>query len=247
MHKIAFLTDIHANFPALRSVLNKIRELRPDEIILGGDCIGIGPYPFETLELVMNLPNTSFINGNHELVAIHGIDKIVGNFDSDQDGYLKHAEWCNSQLTTRMKEFLLKQPLMLLNEIEGVSCSFMHYALDLRHQDTVNPYKSDKIGDDAIESIFSEFTGSLIGFGHLHNSFYHTTESRTYINPGSLGCFDKPTARFAIIEFHQGKFAIKEYAVNYDDTELYKKFEERNVPDRNFIYKTFFGGRFTVK
>jgi hypothetical protein len=29
-----------------------------------------------------------------------------------------------------------------------------------------------------------------------------------------------------------------------DDAELYREFEKRQVPERNFIYQTFFGGRF---
>ncbi len=67
------------------------------------------------------------------------------------------------------------------------------------------------------------------------------------MNPGSLGCDKKSIARFVVIEFHRGKFTIIKHIVEYDDAELYKKFEERNVPDRKFIYKTFFGGRFKIK
>jgi predicted phosphodiesterase len=247
MHKIAFLTDIHANLPALNAVLEKIDELDINEIIIGGDCIGIGPYPKESLKLVMNIPNASFINGNHELVACYGINGVIEKFGPNQGGYLEHAKWCNSQLTIKMINFLQKQPLMINKEIEGVSCSFMHFAIDSHKLDTIYPYKQDRIENGKIDSLFSELPGSLIGFGHLHTPYLHTTELKTFHNPGSLGCFDRPIAHFAVYEFHQGKFKIKNYAINYDDTELYTKFEERKVPDRKFIYTAFFGGRFTEK
>ena len=77
MHKNAFLTDIHAYLPALKVAPEKIDEFRIDEIIIGGDCIGIGLFPRETLKLVMDIPNSSFINGNHELVAIHSVSKFI--------------------------------------------------------------------------------------------------------------------------------------------------------------------------
>jgi hypothetical protein len=33
-------------------------------------------------------------------------------------------------------------------------------------------------------------------------------------------------------------------AVPYDDEPLFRAFEERRVPERAFLYRAFFGGRF---
>ncbi len=247
MHKIALLTDIHANLPALEAALSKIQQIKVDEIVIGGDSIGIGPFPCETLIRIMKLSNISFINGNHELVAIHGISSLVEIIGPNDGGYLEHAKWCNSQLSHEMVEYLKMQPLFIIKDVEGMICNFMHYAIDPMRSKTVFPFKHEKIEDSDIEILYSEFPGDLIGFGHLHNSYYKSINNRVYLNPGSLGCNNGPTARFAIIEFHKGECTIQNNSIKYDDTELYKEFEERNVPDRKFIYKTFFGGRFTVK
>ena len=104
------MTDIHANLPALDATLKKLDKIEVDEIIVGGDSIGIGPYPAETLTRLIQLPNCSFINGNHELVAIHGISKFEYLIEPGDEGYVEHAKWCNSQLSPSLLNFLKKKP-----------------------------------------------------------------------------------------------------------------------------------------
>ena len=245
MHTIAFLSDIHANLPALEAVISNISEFEIDEIIVGGDCIGIGPYPAETLERIIKLPNVSFINGNHELVAIYGVSKYIELTSSEEQGYLEHAKWCNSQLSQHMLSYLKNQPLFLKKVIEGVNCIFIHYPLDKERENSVYPFKDTKLKEEDLKLVFSEFSEHLVGFGHLHTPYEINNNNQILLNPGSLGCNNHSVARFAIIQFHQEKIQFKIHTVNYDDTELFNTFEDRDVPDRKFIYKAFFGGRFT--
>lgn len=51
-------------------------------------------------------------------------------------------------------------------------------------------------------------------------------------------------AQYCVAEFHRGKYEVEHRRVEYDDALLYKAFEDRAVPEREFIYKVFFGGRF---
>jgi hypothetical protein len=47
-----------------------------------------------------------------------------------------------------------------------------------------------------------------------------------------------------VVEFHSGRYHIEKRGVLYDDIALYQAFEQRRVPERAFIYRAFFGGRF---
>jgi predicted phosphodiesterase len=49
---IAFLSDIHANLPALRSALAAAGERGAERIVVCGDIVGDGPFPAETVELL---------------------------------------------------------------------------------------------------------------------------------------------------------------------------------------------------
>ena len=52
--RIALLTDIHANLPALTAVLAAIQPRGCERIYHAGDLIGIGPYPAEGVDLAMS-------------------------------------------------------------------------------------------------------------------------------------------------------------------------------------------------
>jgi hypothetical protein len=64
------------------------------------------------------------------------------------------------------------------------------------------------------------------------------------VNPGSLGCAPKRVARYTLVEYAQGNYRLAHRAVSYDDSELLNAFERRKVPEREFIYRAFLGGRF---
>jgi hypothetical protein len=67
---VAALYDIHGNLPALERVIDEVRELGVEEIVIGGDVIP-GPMPRETLAYVraLDLP-IHFIHGNGELAVL---------------------------------------------------------------------------------------------------------------------------------------------------------------------------------
>ena len=64
--KIAVLTDVHGNLPALQAAMRAIRREDADAIFHTGDAIGIGPFPAECLELLLGTPGVHLICGNHD-------------------------------------------------------------------------------------------------------------------------------------------------------------------------------------
>ena len=64
--KIAILTDVHGNLPALQVALRAIRREGADAIFHTGDAIGIGPFPAECLELLLSTSGMNLICGNHD-------------------------------------------------------------------------------------------------------------------------------------------------------------------------------------
>ena len=64
--KLGVITDIHNNLTALRAVVEQLNQMECDKIICCGDIIGIGPYPEETVQYIMQIPNLIAVRGNHE-------------------------------------------------------------------------------------------------------------------------------------------------------------------------------------
>ena len=52
MRRVAVITDVHANLPALQAALARIDELGVDAIYCGGDLVGYGPHPNEVCALI---------------------------------------------------------------------------------------------------------------------------------------------------------------------------------------------------
>ena len=52
MERVAVVTDIHANLPALEAALERIEELEVDRVLCGGDLVGYGPHPNEVCALI---------------------------------------------------------------------------------------------------------------------------------------------------------------------------------------------------
>ncbi|QBD78985.1 hypothetical protein EPA93_24570 [Ktedonosporobacter rubrisoli] len=53
----------------------------------------------------------------------------------------------------------------------------------------------------------------------------------------------KALARYATLVFHNGYYSLEQHATSYDDHEIFQTFEQRQVPDRELLYRVFFGGR----
>lgn len=58
--RLAVITDLHGNLPALQAAFTAIERFGVDLLIHTGDAIGIGPYPRECLEILSVRPNTHY-------------------------------------------------------------------------------------------------------------------------------------------------------------------------------------------
>jgi predicted phosphodiesterase len=63
--RVAVITDIHANVPALQSTLAAVDALGVDALYCGGDLVGYGPHPNEVFTQI----------------EVREIPTIYGNYD----------------------------------------------------------------------------------------------------------------------------------------------------------------------
>ena len=76
--KIAFLSDIHGNLPALEIAIKDVGDV--DGYFVLGDVVNYGPWSNECVEILEDLQNCKKIRGNHEYFFITG--------QCDSDNYL---------------------------------------------------------------------------------------------------------------------------------------------------------------
>ncbi len=69
MTRLAVISDVHGNLPALEAVLADVRQFSVDQLVLAGDVINWGPFNREVMERVGNA-DWAVIRGNNELYLL---------------------------------------------------------------------------------------------------------------------------------------------------------------------------------
>lgn len=75
--KLLVVSDIHANWPALRAIAE-----HADVVVCLGDIVSYGPYPTECVAWVREHA-TYVVRGNHETALAYGIDPAATAFKQD--------------------------------------------------------------------------------------------------------------------------------------------------------------------
>ena len=236
--KIAVMTDVHGNLPALQAALEAIQRERCDAIHHTGDAIAIGPHPAECLDLLLSMPNIHMTMGNHEMWFVYGLPEPRPSWMSD--GEVEHQNWVHAQLTSSMGAAIAQWPYVIEREYEDVRMTFLHY----EPADSLSGFAPGILRPSSkeLDTTFAQRETDVVFYGHTHVAWDVNGRVR-YINPGSLGCHTEPLARFVVLEPANGNYTVEKRAVWYDDAPLFEAFERRQVPDRAFICQAFFGGR----
>ena len=111
MGKIAILTDIHANLPALKSVLRDVMTSDAERIVFLGDIVGYGASPVECLKIVRNLGGCC-VMGNHDW-EIRNVRQRRHTFrdpESRNNGYLAGLDHAAGCLDADQAEWLANLP-----------------------------------------------------------------------------------------------------------------------------------------
>lgn len=240
--KLALISDVHANFPALQAVVADIQQRGCHRIIHLGDAIAIGSQPAETLELLLSLPNAQFVMGNHDAYFAYGIPDPQPPYMND--GEVSHHQWTHQQIEASFGGFakaaMDEWPFLIQEEVEGVKIAFLHYALDETGRDFMTIERNPTVTVLAV--IFAQVTANLICYGHTH--WLGDLQGRKrYLNVPSLGCQPTAVAPYTILRVENGAVQVEQVQVKYDDSEFLAAYEARQVPERQFLRTRFLGGR----
>jgi len=234
--RIAILSDVHGNLPALKAALAAIEREGYDALYHTGDVIGIGPYPAECLRLLLDTPGARMIMGNHDAWFVHGLPQPRPSWMTEVE--LAHQQWVHAQLDPSLRSVVARWPYVIQEQIDGIQLTFTHYGLDDSGRGFVPVIPHPQSED--LDAMFGQFGADLVFYGH-HHPTADLQGRRRYVNPGSLGCHTEALARFVTLDCADGAYMLRHRAVPYDDRVLFAAFEDRAVPEREVIRRIFFG------
>lgn len=167
---IAALYDIHANLPALETVLAEVEQ---ETILVGGDAV-LGPMPAETLRLLRERGAT-FIRGN--------CDRAVGGGVMDDDPWVDRIRWVREQLSEQELAFLRGLPHPLSLEVDGLGPVLFCHGTPRSDEEIITAITPPKRLDPILDGVQEE----VILCGHTHVQFDRVVGEIRIVNAGSVG------------------------------------------------------------
>jgi len=220
--RVAVLSDVHSNQPALEAVLAAIEEAGAEELWCLGDVVGYGAQPDACADLIQERCDVCLV-GNHDLAVLDGLD--IASFSETA---AVAVEWTREHASEGTLEFL-----------RGLEPAGARGGVGLFHASPRDPIWEYVLSIDQAEAgldIQEERIGLI---GHSHISLFFTRpdgakagnaqgaqagdgavlslESGAWlINPGSVGQPRDGDPRAAWLELDTEEWTARFHRVPYD-------------------------------
>jgi putative phosphoesterase len=217
MTRIAVLSDIHGNLPALTDVRRAVDAARPDFVAICGDLVMNGPDPAGSLALVRELETAGayVICGNTDLAVADGDYTAAFPWFSEgaPDSYRVLAEWTRDQIGQDGVDYLRHLPWERRLRIDDRLIVFCHASPG----SLTDGLPADLDPVVTIERL-SRTDASVVVCGHTHVPEVREVGWRTLVNDGSAGyVFDgDPTASWALINIDEEGVRAEIKRTSYD-------------------------------
>jgi predicted phosphodiesterase len=237
MKRMALISDIHANLPALRAVLADIDErANVDAIYHLGDLTGYAPWPNEVVDLLREraIPG---ISGNYDSTVATDYKHCGCRADTPHDEELSHLsfEWTRSHVTPETKQYLGSLPFRLDIRPFGGHVSGPTITLVHGNQTLNTVYVTEDRSDAFLEKMAKDIGSrpeDVICFGHTHKPWQRVVEGVQFVNTGSVGRpkDGDPRACYVLLTTEGSAIRVEFCRVAYDIDEAARAIRESELP-----------------
>jgi predicted phosphodiesterase len=187
--RVAVISDIHSNLPALQAVLADVGSHDPDQVWCLGDVVGYGAHPDDCAETVSEVVEVC-LAGNHDLVVRGDID--IRYFAMSAGAA---ARWTVKKIRDGTREFLAG--LAPLGQTAGVGLyhasprdPVWEYVLSVTQAGECLDVQRQRvclIGHSHVACWFGRNGGDTDGRQAEHGHVVEMASGEWLVNPGSVG------------------------------------------------------------
>jgi predicted phosphodiesterase len=244
--RLAVLSDIHGNLPALEAVLDDIQARgKPDAYMILGDLVAFCPWPAETLAMLRQLPVALFLQGNTDRYVVTGARPTMPPVDTVGDWKTmpkKLAErdanfrWTVERLSHGDFEFLRDLPTFLDVDVPRYGRLAAVHANAVDDETFLRP----SVTDDELRVHF-DLDARLMLYGHTHCPMDRTmgrgSARRRIINDGSVGLplDGDPCPAYAILDFKGSRCHASIHRVVYDREAVVAELKRVDHPAQKWV------------
>ena len=235
--RLAIVSDIHGNLPALEAVIVDIKKHKPDMIVNLGDCVSGPLWPKETYELLRSL-NWPTVRGN--------CDRAVGS--ANPATLSESDKFAYDRLNVQDRDWLKQLPTFIQISDSILAC---HGTPETDNEYLVELVSAGQLcaaPSAEINRRLALVKADLVLCGHSHiPQLILVAPSQLVLNPGSVGLpayefqldaskhvvseSGSPHARYAIVTENDTKFNVEQFAVSYSHELAAQRAGEANRAD----------------
>jgi predicted phosphodiesterase len=189
--RVAAISDIHGNLPALEAVLREVDAAAPDIVLVCGD-VASGPMPAEAIDVLRRLEHARFVRGN----ADRGIlDEFDGKDATPMPG--PFAGWCAKQIDPAQRDFLASfETTVTVDGVDGLGrVLFCHASA----RDDTDIFTAETPAE-RMRTLLAGVEADVVVCGHTHMQFDRTVAGVRIVNAGSVGMpYGEPGAYWVLL------------------------------------------------
>lgn len=235
--RVALISDIHANLPALRAVLNDIAKRDIDAIYHLGDLAGYAPWPNETVELLRER-GIQGIAGNYDSTVATAYEHCGCRAENPRQEELSHVsyEWTRAHVSAATKEYLASLPFRMDLRPQGGHMTGPSITL-IHGNQTLNTVYVTEDRDDAFLSKIGSDLGArandAVCFGHTHKPWHRVVGGIHFVNTGSVGRpkDGDPRACYVILTTAESGPNVEFMRVSYEIDEVVAAINAAGLPE----------------
>lgn len=175
MNKIAIISDIHGNLPALNAVLDDIKSKGITKIFCLGDLVGYYCFFNEVVETINKLKIPTVL-GNHDEALIYN------------NGIIERSKTCTKILKWQLENSKAETLKYLKSLPSFMQLTHGNYNIMMIHaglKDHIDEYLFN-VDDEYLKT--NNFSQDVLISGHTHLiSYKRFYNGQTWLNPGSVG------------------------------------------------------------
>jgi putative phosphoesterase len=226
--RVAVITDIHGNLPALESALSRIEELGIDDVYCGGDLVGYGPWPNEVCRLLEERAIPT-IHGNYDYSIARDKEDCGCAYRDPHDEELGELSiaWTLEHTDFASKDFMRELPFDLRFELAEKRVRLVHGS-----PRKVNEYLFGDKPPHTFERIARGAECDVLVFGHTHQPWIHEYGGVLFVNCGSVGKPKDadPRGGFAVLQDAGGAVDARIERFEYDAERVAAEIASSGLP-----------------
>jgi len=236
--RIALISDIHGNLPALESVLADLDRVGShDGVFHLGDLVGYGPWPNEVVGLLKERGITG-VAGNYDSTVATQYEHCGCRYEDPFQEAMSHLSyaWTLEHTTPETKAWLSSLPFRM--DLRPLGGHTSGPTLRLIHGNPVlnTVYWTEDRSDDFCSKMAGQLgarVGDVVAFGHTHKPWNRTVEGVHFVNTGSVGRpkDGDPRAGYVLVQVDGEGEEVDHRRVEYDLAEATRAIRTSALPD----------------